>query len=232
MYLHQVSSKSIEAAGASQFSIIKKYLMEKKNEYDSKINYKYIYFACGVGYDELIEEELRYAEEIAKELLICGNVKLLIRPYPFAQSKESYKKLLCYNNVVIEKYNYSPSSIEEFEKVQFDKFKKIENALAFFHLGTTIGYEAAYFNVPVIKINYEIENTKKLKIMFFMRQYQNQKYLNTLNSPNVINARVQLSSVLNEIIDGDIEKYLSYNKLFRSTTPLKSFEEIARYISN
>jgi hypothetical protein len=137
--LQGIHAKQIHVWGATQFTFIENFLYYKSSETQSiPYNFSYIYLGCATGYDKLAEQEVKYCIQIAKQLEeLLPDWKLVFRPYPFQNNQKVYQLLHDLPNVVF-----------DVSKSVYDKLTIIQHAKAFFHFGTTMGYEAGYFETP------------------------------------------------------------------------------------
>ena len=102
--------------------------------------------------------------------VVLPDWKLVLRPYPFHKNKNIYAPLRTLSNVFFDE-STAPN----------DKFLNIKNAKAFLHFGTTMGYEAIYFDTPSYLLDI-VDQKKDTLLHGFVHQYQNDKYLNTTDS--------------------------------------------------
>ncbi|MBE9466381.1 hypothetical protein ACFP1I_24545 [Dyadobacter subterraneus] len=210
--LQGIEDEKIQIWGATQFVFIEQFLNSKTNNYEDDC-FPYIYLGCATGYDELARQEVKYCEEIANILqTTLPNWKLIIRPYPFQKNQNVYYPLKALSNVVFDDNTDSEN-----------KFLKLKNAKAFFHFGTTLGYEAVYFNTPSFLIDLT-DPDKDVLLNGFVHQYQNDKYLNAKDSL-VIKSKARLINILEDLARGQPEFYS--NQDLRSSTPLQSLPVLA-----
>jgi hypothetical protein len=216
--LQNINPNRIYVWGATQFAYIHDYL-QSKSRYSSLYDFRYIYLGCATGYDKLTSQEVDYCEQIAAVLQeISPEWKLVIRPYPFQNNCAIYSKLTSLNNVVFDKIvTRSKGSSNE-------KFLKIEHAEAFFHFGTTLGYEAGYFKTPSFLIDF-IDPAKDSLLHGFVHQYQNDRYLNNGVGYNVIKSRNDLRKILQRLSDQTTDAEYTNEKISQGM-PLESFRTL------
>lgn len=221
--LQNIQPSKIEVVGATQLAYITEY-----NSLDRKFRRpkKYVYFACAFGYEDLVSQELNYIKTIASILHHdFPDVDLVVRPYPFLRNWDLYSELKSIPNICFD----DQFRAEDPEKVFltrgeiFDKFDLMSEALAFFHLGTTMGMECAYFRTPIIHINY-YDNQYFGKML---NQYHNVKYLIKRDFPNIVVSYEDLRIVIRDVIY-DKKDYLNYNRKVASETKIRSISEIAK----
>jgi hypothetical protein len=227
--LQHIEARQIKITGASQFAYVEQFLSIPRHKLKHTFSFPYIYFGCAIGTPELVREEIKVIEIISKLMLEqMPDVRLVVRPYPVMKNWEVYQDLKPLANVLLDdQFRSKDMSINE--ELIMDKFVKIHFALAFIHLGTTLGFEACFTQTPSIIIDFDYfqKSTALLSIRDFVHQYQNKKYLLLNEYPNVVHSEKELRSVLSSL-ESSQQKYLPYNLVIRKTTPLRSFEEFAR----
>lgn len=217
--LQNIEPEKIEIWGSTQLTYIASYKEMDCKLKENKYPFKYFYFGCATGYKKLVKEEVSFIADIAGILKEFPEYRLLVRPYPFLALWELYDSLKQYENVVFETYDkVSKDKINGLERTIFDKLNTIAHAEAFIHIGTTMGFEAAYFNKPVCMINYV--DGKMRHVHDFIHQYQNDKYLCAAHYKNVIKDKVQLREVIAGIASG--RDFTAYNETIAGTTPALS----------
>lgn len=214
--LQGINHKKIHVWGATQFAYIDNFFASDKIfQHPPAINAPYIYLGCATGYERLAKQEIKYCEQIAAQLLeSLPQWKLVIRPYPFLKNAGVYNALSQFPNVILD--DVPP---EQNNDSRHQKFVKIRDAQAFFHFGTTMGYEAGYFDTPSFLIDFADPKKDNL-LNGFVHQYQNDKYLNSGTGPNVIKNKKKLSAVLQNISE---KKDLYNNEKVQKTMKLQSF---------
>lgn len=212
--LQHIEAKEIKIWGATQFSAIEQFFNSLKTDYENHhYTFPYIYLGCATGYDALARQEVKYCHQIADLLkALLPDWKLVFRPYPFQKNTNIYKSLRTLANVI---FDDSTSAN--------DKFQNMKYARAFFHFGTTMGYEAIYFDSPSFLIDI-IDQKKDDLLHGFVHQYQNDKYLNAKDSL-VIKSHNELSVILKNLDQKPPVSY-PYPKI-RSTIPLQSLPVLA-----
>lgn len=212
--LQFIEKEKIQILGATQFAAIEHFLKPgNSHPKDSLHNFPYIYFGCATGYDALARQEVKYCHQIADILnAVLPDWKLVIRPYPFQKNRDIYMPLRNLLNVVFDE-STDPD----------DKFFNIKNAKAFLHFGTTMGYEAMYFDTPSFLL--DIADQRKDTLLHgFVHQYQNDKYLNTTDSM-VIKSCNDLFDFFENLARGQTEFYS--NSKIKSDTPIFSLSVLA-----
>jgi len=220
--LQNINPDQIYVWGSSQFAEVHRFF-SCINQYPeiNSFTFQYIYFGCATGYDALAEEEIDTCIQIASQLkILLPTWKLVVRPYPFLKNQALYQKLRGSCNVVIDHNTYQKK-----QEIINDKFFKILHAKAFFHLGTTMGYEAGYFETPSFLIDL---NDTDSALYNFVHQYQNDKYLNGKGN-NVIKSHGELASVLSTISKSNPDRFFS-NQMLQQTMNLQSFDKLVKHL--
>jgi hypothetical protein len=219
IHLQNINADQIWVWGVTQFTYIEQFLHCKPSESENlSYPFSYIYLGCATGYDQLAKQEVKYCVQIAKQLNeILPDWKLVLRPYPFQNNQKIYQSLLASPNVVLDK-NISIN----------DKLSAIQHARAFFHFGTTMGYEAGYFDTPSFLIDLVNKTTDKL-LYGFIHQYQNDKYLNTGPDSLVIKDWAALVEIATNL--SHQKTYLYSNTKTRASTPLHTLPNLAEKLT-
>ena len=181
--LQGIAPSNIEKLGANQFGYIDRYL-QTRNEpaFQAKMfPFSYVYFGAAIGIPGLVEQEIEVIKEAASALAeACPTWKLVVRPYPVLREWERYEALKQIDNIVLDDaFRQADRSVSDDMIMQ--KFRAIEQAEVFLHMGTTLGVEAAYTATPSVIVDYDrfVADKKKkgLALYHFVHQYQNEKYL-------------------------------------------------------
>ncbi len=111
-----------------------------------------------------------------------------------------------------------------------DKYKKVQQAAAFIHFGTTLGLEASFLNTPVFFAALATgKNYKELNE--FIHQYQNDKYLNLKHYPNVVKSIDELALKIIDTLKSP-DKYCEYNKRSYDVAIPESLSAITSRLTN
>ena len=226
--LQSIDPSRITELGATQFTYLYDYLKKMDSTtYRSPYSFPYLYLGFATGYEKLARLEIKYAIQIAQHLRIhFPDLKLVIRPYPFFVYQDLYDLLKLEPNVIFD----SITPTDKIDKLNFDKFSKISHAIAFLHFGTTMGYEASYFNTPSILLDFVNRDCDRL-LNGFIHQYQNDKYLNLTGFENVPKSIDDLIKYLHKIVDSNIS-VSNYNQAVSNPTPLQSKKDIIEKFIN
>jgi hypothetical protein len=231
-YLNNISKAKIKCVGATQLALIKEF-QNRKTLSTEVPKTRYILFAFSTMYDKLIEDEIRFLFFVLEIFNSQNwNIKILVRAYPNVKSNEIYDSLKKNDSFIF--FDPTGNKLNDWESISC-KYHQIENALAFFHFGTTLGLEACFFETPVFLIDFydfAINLKDAISLKKFVHQYQNDKYLNLLNSPNVIKNKGQLMKILKDLVEERDFYYKDYSIRIRQQFELKSMEEIALCTNN
>jgi hypothetical protein len=229
--LQHIDPTNITITGASQFAYVQQFLSIPKNQLIKPFPFRYIYFGCAIGAQEIVKEEIEVIELISEIMQeVVPDLRLVVRPYPVMRNWQVYDVLKSRRNIVFDD-RFRSKDLSVGEEFVMEKFNKIYHAEAFIHLGTTLGFEACFLDTPSVIIDFDVFNNTHalLSIRNFVHQYQNEKYLLLEDYPNVVHKEDELAALLSDI---QINKhhYLAYNNAVRNTTQLKSFEQFAAAI--
>ncbi len=233
--IHQVSERNVSTLAASQFYFIKEYFINKKKNEDA-IAEEYVYFPCSFGYPKVVKQELKIIEKLAEELSkIDSDIKLMVRSYPMLKDWGIYDDLKSIENIVFDDYERSKKIILN-KNQHMNKCHLIENAVAVFHVGTTIGLEASYFDTPVIYLNiedidYGLSKNDPSHIFNSWNQYHLKTYFKFNTFKSVVCSLKELKEVLTLIIQKDAQ-LLDYNDHLRSNSKLLTINEFKEEFLN
>ena len=151
-------------------------------------------------------------------------------------NQELYNDLDGLRNVIVDReFRESTDGLIMTEKEINLKYTKIKSAKGLIHVGTTIGFEAAYFDTPVLQIgsseDFEcsVEQKDPLHLDRFIEAYHVNKYLLLETYPNVVNNLVELEAAMRGCLESPVD-YLAYNHAVRSQVPIQSLETISHNI--
>ena len=229
--LQGVSLSSCKIVGATQLVSIYNFLKNPGLTGGGLIEGKpYFYFGCGVAPVDLARQEM----EIVRRLAMCiqevaPDYLLLVRPYPMSQGVNLRPMLSDLKNIRWD---------DEFQNKQIGRSLSLANvndrlqlqrgAKAFFHIGTTMGFEAAFIEVPSILIlppdSKNAESSKFKKLIEFSNQYHLQKHLKGTN--NAIKITDDLSQLIKRCLSDEIN-FARENIRVKADTPIKPMAEIA-----
>ncbi|HVU37559.1 MAG TPA: hypothetical protein VHC95_04445, partial [Opitutales bacterium] len=148
--LQGVDAKLLEEVGATQLAPLKQYL-ETPAARCRLVAEDYIYYGCGTGTLDLVRQEVAIIRRLAAALReVAPGLTLLVRPYPNIMDWSCYDSLKSEPNVRFDRFRGEGQGRELSPAQVFEKYNKVEHARAFIHLGTTLGWEACYFEKPVL----------------------------------------------------------------------------------
>jgi hypothetical protein len=222
--LQNIPSSQIKAFGSTQLGYIDRF---KASMSKTTSEAPYFFYACGIGIQSLVHEEVNLIVQLSKSITkIYPTYKLIVRPYPNQQDWTVYDELSLLPNIVFDN-NYRQQDLSVSDREIQKKFELISNAVAFFHLGTTLGLEASFTSCPVFQLDILEKNSNQVNVYNFVHQYQNEKYLINQSAINTIKTINQLEETLLNIEDS---KYLQFNSKVTALFPVYSFEELANKI--
>ena len=194
----------------------------------------YFYFGCGTGYAPLSRREIRLVAELADLLKKeFPEHLLLVRPYPMFNDDSALAEIKSKSNVRIDDEFRSFQVGRSLRSVDIHKRLDLQRGSAcFIHVGTTMGYEAAFLGCPVVFINLiadsntgGADDTESLAT--FARQYHVQRYL-VGNYPSSANNLSEAMDALKTAVSSP-DKLISYNN-YVSKTPLLTMTELTKDI--
>ncbi|PHX69168.1 MAG: hypothetical protein CK519_01435 [Opitutia bacterium] len=195
----------------------------------------YFYFGCGTGYAPLSRREIRLVAELADLLKKeFPEHLLLVRPYPMFNDDSALAEIKSKSNVRIDDEFRSFQVGRSLRSVDIHKRLDLQRGSAcFIHVGTTMGYEAAFLGCPVVFINLiadsntgGADDTESLAT--FARQYHVQRYL-VGNYPSSANNLSEAMDALKTAVSSP-DKLISYNNYVSSKTPLLTMTELTKDI--
>lgn len=222
--LQQIPDSNITIFGSTQMCYLEQFKSQPKT---SKPDYTYFYYGCGIGLSSMVEQEIEVIEILYDCIMLVNpNAVLLVRPYPNFNNWDMYKRLLSKSNIQLDdSYKQADLSIKD-NDIQH-KFNTIQNADAFFHVGTTLGLEACFTDTPSFLLDISTASEHKIGLYQFVHQYQNEKYLVKNNTENVIKSKQQLLHTLQNIT---LPIYYKFNTHIAEQFEIKSFEQLAQQI--
>lgn len=233
--LQGVPLASCKVVGATQLVLIHDFLKSIELPARGLIEGRpYFYFGCGVAPIDLAKQEMEIVRCLAASIQeVAPDYLLLVRPYPMSQGLNLRPMLSDLKNVRWDdefKNNQIGRSLTThniYERLNFQR-----GAKAFFHIGTTMGFEATFIGVPSILIlppNPQSSSSGSFKkLIDFSNQYHLQQHL--IGENNIIRIDEDLGQLIKKCLT--TEKYLvSENKKVRADTPIKSMEELAEQLA-
>ena len=218
--LQKIDLDRIQVFGATQFAYIDEALKSNKKR---MFDFKYVYFACAIGIDSLVHQEIEIIKKIHTIIKKHDvNLKLVVRPYPVLNDWKLYDELRNEDIVFDDDFRTKNLSINE-NSIQ-EKFEKIKNAELLLHLGTTFGLEASFFETPsvIVDFGYDKNTQDTLHVKHFIHQGQNVKYLIDTCPDQCFTSEKDLKKWLDDY-ELDTNK-LSKNNQISSNFYLESFE--------
>jgi hypothetical protein len=223
--LQNIPVHQVQVTGASQFGYIEEYYRNYAKGISRLYDFEYVYFGCAIGTADLVPDEVRVIELVSKVLATTRpDLRLVVRPYPVQANWVLYDPIRRLSNVVIDDgYRNLDLSVKEINIME--KFEKIENAEAFFHLGTTMGLEACFTSTPSFIIDMGYTTQQGLSLYNFIHQYQNDRHLIDLAPQNAITSEQRLIEVVNDLTQPG---FMLLNQRVQSDYTVKSFANFAK----
>ena len=227
--LQGIPPAQVEIQGASQFAYIAEYRKRVKNEaLPRTFPFDYLYVGCAVGIEQLAHDEIAIIERLAQLALeAVPDLRVVVRPYPLLTDWNIYEALHRLPNVVFDD-GFRQPDLAQAEDAIYEKLEKMDNATAFFHLGTTMGLECCFLNTPSFILDLtEPPGRSPIHLYHFVHQYQNQKYLIDAAPENHIDSLAKLRSVLAELATGKTATFRKLNRRVSEENPLLDFTDYA-----
>ena len=211
--LHKIANRKIVSIGGIQFD----YLLGSVKKKEDK---EYYYFAFSCGY-KAAKQEIEFFKKIANRLYqINSERKIVARPYPNVIEPLVYDELMDCKNVIIEKVD---NGLLQDDQSLSKKIRSFDKMITFINIGTTMALEAAYFDIPIIQINFlpkdlvysQDKKHRPLDIDYIMKNDHLDKYLNIQKFENVVNSFDELARIFQRIEEGDTKGLLEYSKYLR-----------------
>jgi hypothetical protein len=231
--LHGISPNRIALVGSTQLCSISDFLREKHIDLGIISSQdpigKYIYFVASVGYPEIAKFEVIVVTLISdyfKENY--PDISILFRPYPMLDIWDIYLPLKACSNVTFDPYNKSQNPTTLNLKDVYYKFHNISNALCVIHLGTTVGIEASYFNIPIVyvcSLPSIIKPNKFTKLFYSSWKQHHLKTYYELEYPNVVRNFDDIYDLLDAVISFSND-YLAYGNEISKMNQLLLFSDV------
>lgn len=225
--LQDIPVQQIAVVGATALGFLEKAQARDPGRPAPELAGGYIYFGCSIGIPDIVAEEIAVVHRLADALDAVGSpLKLLVRPYPVLGDWTPYATLAQRDRIVLDdQFRTTDLSVREDDILA--KYDSVKNAVAFFHLGTTLGFECCFTDTPSFIIDYGYRDERSaLSLRSFVHQYQLEKYLLRAGMPNVIRSDADMRAAIVGLQE-DRARYLAYNRAVVAGTPLKSFQRIA-----
>ena len=222
--LQHIPREQIAVIGASQFCYIHEYRSRRQEFQDRIFDFPYVYFGCAIGIESLVPEEVEVALSLADALRDTRpDLKLVVRPYPPLRNWSLYDRLYAHPTIVMDDdFRQTDRAVRQEDLMS--KFVKLDQAAAFFHLGTTLGLECCFLDTPSFILDVNPDNGQPVSTYHFTHQYQNEKYLMERAPLNHCRSWDQLRTILGEVETG---RYRELNHLVQTGEPLQSFSDFA-----
>ncbi len=222
--LQHIDSEQVAVIGASQFGYVVEY-NKLKDSIARTYNFDYVYMGCAIGAVDLVASEVMVVQSVAEVLAQTKPAwKLVVRPYPVQANWALYEPLRKLKNVVMDD-GFRTLDLSVKDGSILEKFEKIDNAKAFFHLGTTMGLEACFTNTPSFIVDYGYTEQGELSLHSFIHQFQNDRHLIDLAPQNAPKSEAELVAIFQDL---ENPKYRELNQKVQNQYQLKSFGDFAK----
>ncbi|MBD0255409.1 MAG: hypothetical protein ICV83_06790 [Cytophagales bacterium] len=222
--LQGIPCTHVRVVGSSQLAYIAEFRKDPAAD-APPFPFDYLYFGCATGTPGLVKQEVGIIAQLAAALAEAfPGLRLVVRPYPFLGAWHLYEPLRAYDNVYFDDAYRTTSSSAALTRQQiYEKFVKIKHAKAFIHIGTTMGYEATYFDTPVLQVNFQVPGGGAENLHGFIHQYQNDKYLMPEGYPNVVTDARDFREKITRLLAAPGE-FLRYNRHVAGQTRVADFD--------
>ncbi|MGI8464313.1 hypothetical protein [Pectobacterium punjabense] len=142
-------------------------------------------------------------------------IKLYFRPYP-SMPKDFYLELYSHEFIDVKEFGVIKKRYEghnEFIRVDNslqDKINLISNCEAFISLGSTFTFEVAYLMKPIIQLNLRENDFSVIREKVKTADHIISSFLSG-GYPNLAMSLPELKDILNDIVNGEVEKYLFFS---------------------
>ena len=228
--MQHIRASQIKVIGASQFGYAHEFnKLLSAGLVEKTFPFEYIYFGCALGINELVPEELAIIKKLAEVTIkIRPDLKFVVRPYPVLNQWDLYSEIKNLPNVVLDD-SYRGKDLSVKDAQVLEKYEKIQNSIAFLHLGTTMGLEACFTGKPSFIVDFESKNKKVLSLYSFTHQTQNEKYLINASKKNTFKSIADFKLFLQSPYD---PSYLELNRTVKELFPVISFSQFSEAILN
>lgn len=231
--LQGIDPHSCKIIGATQLVPINHFLKHAGPARCGEIEGRpYFYFGCGVGPIELARQEMEIVRKLALVIKKSApNCLLLVRPYPISQGVNLRPMLAGLDNVRWDDHFKNHQQGRSLNTSDIDERLTLQRgAKAFFHIGTTMGFEGAFLDVPCILLQPPADGegaSEFNQLKEFSNQYHLQKHMMGLGNTFRINDN--LEKLISRCLTND-SIFDQENKRVVGGTPLKSMSEIAQQL--
>ncbi len=222
--LHPVPREKVDIVGPVQFD----YLIEQWNQKPPAPGGpgRYVMYACATALPEHTDQEVNMVINIRRILdSIDPEVKLLVRPYPYRNAHEVYRKLLNRPNIELAEFGHVTEEMILMTKEDLlERQSQIEKAMCLINFASTIGLEASFTQTPIVQLNFNFPHQYPSYIdIKEVLKNDHLKLVTDPEYPNTANNAAELKNILSEIVAGRKEKYMKYSdKLQLFANPLKT----------
>lgn len=232
--LQGVSPEQCVVVGATQLAPIHQFLADHASRTCVKLGSPYFYFGCGVGPRDMAIQEMRIIRRIAQVIQkVAPGHLLIVRPYPIRVDYDLRAELA---DIDIVRWDDGFRSGQVGRSLGAsdiqDRLSLQAGAVAFLHIGTTMGFEGAFLGTPCVLVRppsgMEPSASEYDKLIMFCKQYHLRKHL--AGPIATVGIGEDLEVTLDKCAKGWPE-LVHDNRRVMADTPLQSMTEIARRLS-
>ncbi len=238
--IHNIDKSKCVSIGGFMFDYLKiEYKDVKLNEYQTKFleiveenKNNYYLYTCGIGYSPGLLQEIELCKEIYKRLKkLDPNSVFIVRPYP-DQPKGVEPYLILKEMGIIVQEDIIAFNIQN-DTTNYIKQRLLKNAKCVINAFTTMVFEAAYFNVPIIQFGFIPDDVifsnkseySELDINVIFQNEHIQKYLIKKEYNNVVSNWEKFENFI-------LDKLLSEKNYRLYLNSFSKLNEINHSISN
>jgi len=229
--LQSIDRESCRVVGATQLVPIATYLSSAPAPGQGTLEGKpYFYFGSGVGPLALAKEEMEVVRRLAQVIRsrAPGHL-LLVRPYPMNHGVDLRPMLRDLDNIRWDDHFRANQVGRSLGSTDISQRLDLQRGCtAFFHIGTTMGFEGAFLDIPCVLLRPpkggQSGSEKFRNLTEFASQYHLQKHLSF--DGNTVGLGLDLDRLVTDLLAGDTT-VKSTNKLVRADTPILPMRAIA-----
>jgi hypothetical protein len=235
--LHPVPRERVDIVGPVQFD----YLLEKKlaegasgsaDDGGPEGDGRYVMYACATAMPAHIDQEVNIVLNIRRIMdEIDPTVRLFVRPYPYRNTDEVYKRLLDRKGIEIMKFGEVNEEMILMSKQDLlDRQSQIQRAVCLINHSSTIGLEASFTETPIVQLGFNVphEHADCFDVDWILKNDHLQLVIDP-NYPNAVHNDAELKRALSDILTGDPSPYREYSKqlqLFAHPLNVENYKQV------
>lgn len=219
---HRIDREKIKISGPVQLDYLKKFkssnldIRERLSNLNSS---KYILYPCSRGNFYYSVQEIELVSKMAGVIRkLDKNLKLVVRTYPNIEDASIMDRLRPYENIIINDNFGIPQDRLYMSDADLNfKSQLLRNASLIINFVTTMTLEAAYFDIPILQLNFDIYvpgMPAGWRLKETLGGDHIQKYVLINGFPNIINSLDNLASTIKDALENP-QKYLTYTRTLR-----------------